>query len=89
MKRGTQIIYKPAHAKDLNDPACEKGFVTSGPTNEGAYFCRFWLQNSDGTLLIPCELRTKANSESCSKRHLVEKDTVLQALVEEMLERYC
>lgn len=40
----------------------QPGFVTSGPNNEGDYFCRFWKFDENG-LLIP-ELRTKFNSEA-------------------------
>ena len=71
LKRGTQIIYVPSHAKHVEDhPDCERGFVM---TDKGdTVFCRYFSR------LHHLELRTVANSESTSKRDLVVRDTTDQ-----------
>lgn len=84
LKPGTQIISVPTHVNNLEDPACEPGFVTSGPTRDGAYFCRYWLKK-DGKY----ELRTKANSELTPVHTLVVLETVPQMIVERAMERWC
>ena len=80
MKRGTQIAYIPPHADSVEHPDVQLGFVTS--VGNKHVFCRFW--NGDLTDIV---------DKSCSKGvphdHLVERDSVQQALVDEMLERWC
>lgn len=55
LKRGTQVLYIPEHAVDLNDPVCEQGFVTHVPAPGTHVFVRYF--HADGSL------RTWANSE--------------------------
>jgi hypothetical protein len=56
MKKGTQIIYVPAHAEgDLTHPDIEEGFVMS--VHKAGAFCRYW------NTLNRLELRTKSTSE--------------------------
>jgi hypothetical protein len=57
LQRGTQIVYRPPHAPSFDDPSIELGFVTSGPTTDGSYFCRYFSNTH------PSFLRTVANSE--------------------------
>ena len=84
LKRGTQIAYVPTHTKgDINHNDVERGFVTSGPTKDGAYFCRYWSRYHEK------ELRTKANSECTPADCLQVTDSFPQELIEEMLEKYC
>lgn len=78
MKPGTQIIYIPTHAEgDENHPDAQAGFVTS--VKIGIAFCRYWSKHSPG------ELRTKANSEGTPLTLLIEKDTVPQDVVDELV----
>lgn len=78
MKRGTQIAYIPNHAKgDINDPDVEFGFVTS--IRGDVAFCRYWHRDR------PEELRTTANSEATSMDNLVEHNSKLQGLVDQLL----
>jgi len=82
LKRGTQIIYVPMHAKgDLDHPDCEEGFVTSarqvGPF--GRAWCRFWSKHD------PSRLRTRSCSEGCNPDDLVIKDTRPQSAVDHWL----
>ena len=81
MKRGDQILYMPSHAKDENDPVCERGFVTS--VRGDIVFCRYWVQ---GSLDV---LRTKANSEGTNVRDIVLRNSVPQSEVAAMLRAYC
>ena len=84
LERGTQIIYVPMHAeKDIGHPDVEFGFVTSGPTKNGAYFCRYWLKHHFK------KLRTKLNSELTPGDCLRVVETYSDEFVEEMLEKYC
>lgn len=81
LKRGTQIIYVPAHANgDPDHPDCVAGFVTS--VQAGFVFCRYWRRD-----LV--DLRTKANSERTPVCALVVKDSVPQKRVKWMLKKYC
>ncbi|MHA1951266.1 MAG: hypothetical protein ACW987_15535 [Candidatus Thorarchaeota archaeon] len=71
LKRYDQVLYIPAHLHTLlleKKPismgypnSAQPGFVSSGPTDEGDYYVRYWQIGSDGKV-IP-DLRTKANSE--------------------------
>lgn len=82
LKRGTQIIYVPSHAKgDCEHPDAETGFVTSVRGSDA--FCRYWSKWHPG------ELRTKANSELTPTQHLIPHDSVPQEQVEAALEEYC
>ena len=79
MKPGTQIIYIPMHADgNENHPDAERGFITSV---HGTYaFCRYWSKHKSGE-----ELRTTANSERTPIAQLIEKDTVTQSMVDELV----
>lgn len=82
LKRGTQIAYIPTRANgDIAHKDVEFGFVTSGPTADGSYFCRYYYKNG--------ELRTKANSECTHFNDLRVCDSRLQSRVEEDLLKYC
>lgn len=84
LKRGTQVICVPSHARgDVNHRDCEAGFVTSGHSAGGIAFCRYWSK------LHPGELRTRANSELTKVFRLVIRDSVPQEQVEAALEEYC
>lgn len=56
LPRGTQIVYVPGHAKAIDHPACELGFVTGVIEGTNSVFCRYFLKGSD-------ELRTTFCSE--------------------------
>ena len=71
LARGTQIVYNTHGAK-------EYGFVTSGPTASGGYFCRFWHEG--GTYLS-----TIANSVLVNPDSLTVENTVPQSRVDETL----
>lgn len=78
LKRGTQIIYVPAHADgSIGHRDSERGFVTSVLIYNA--FCRYWSK------ILPGELRTKSNSELTPVERLVIKDTVPQGEVEKQL----
>lgn len=78
LKRGTQIIYVPDHAKYVEDhPDCERGFVITD--NGDTVFCRYFSRN------YRYELRTVANSESTNKRDLVVRDTIEQSHVDSFI----
>ena len=77
LKQGTQILYVPSHMEYngiegavLGPMAFQPGFVTSGPNNDGAYFCRYWAWSYKYQMFLP-ELRTKANSELTDHRNIV------------------
>jgi hypothetical protein len=76
LSRGTQIVYVPSHFpietwdQEVNPTGAQPGFVTSGPTEDGSYFCRYWRWDYDGDEYVP-ELRTKANSEMTPGDRLV------------------
>ena len=78
LKRGTQIIYVPSHAKYVEDhPDTERGFVI---TDMGeTVFCRYFSRK------YRYELRTLANSESTNKRDLVVRDTIEQSHVDNFI----
>jgi hypothetical protein len=87
LPRGTQIVYVPPHIK-LNEwsenvglRGVEYGFVTSGPTHNGDYFCRYWRYDHDAMEYVP-ELRTKANSERTPGNRLVVYDRFNQLHVD-------
>ena len=83
LKRGTQILYVPSHAQgNPEHPDVEVGFVTSGPANGDAYFCRYWRK--DGT-----DLRTKTCSELTPIWTIVVKDTYPQEKIDAALTEYC
>jgi hypothetical protein len=85
LKRGTQIAYVPLHAEgSLTHPDVQFGFVTSGPTISGAYFCRYWMSKYE-----PAELRTKANSELTARENLVEFNSRTATKIQETLDWYC
>lgn len=80
-----QIAYIPSHCKgDINHADVEHGFVTSVVKN-GSVFCRFWLKQYGHTV---CELRTKANSESCNPRDLVPYRLFADNIIEEVWNKY-
>lgn len=92
LTRGTQIAYVPYHvmpeqttdlATALRHPDTEFGFVTSGPTAEGDYFCRYWLKGRLG------DLRTKSCSELTPHDRLVVTESVLPQIVTDALALYC
>lgn len=74
LKPGTQIVYVPNYADSVDDPVCEKGFITS-VTEKGA-FCRYWSKHSSD------RLRTMVNSELTPFENLVVKNTHLQSEVD-------
>lgn len=80
--RGDQIAYDPTLKGDFDSELTEYGFVTSGPTAEGYYFCRFW-NNKTG------ELRTKSNSEPVLECFLVLANVYTEEKIEEALKEYC
>jgi hypothetical protein len=88
--RGQQIAYVPSHADfDIKHPSVEFGFVTSGPTEEDSYFCRFWSRNCLGSLL-----RTRSNSELTPGWAIVVIDPthplyIDQKVIDKALEEYC
>jgi hypothetical protein len=83
-KRGDQILYVPTHAGgNKSHMDVEHGFVTSGPAEDGSYFCRYWSK------FDPFQLRTKANSELTPGHLLVGYESHPPEDVEEMLEKYC
>jgi hypothetical protein len=66
MKKGSQIIYVPKHARyDITHPDVEEGFVMS--VNRAGAFCRYW------NTLNRLELRTKSTSELTPFAYLVEQ----------------
>ena len=77
LTKGTQIIYVPNHADDINHPDCEDGFVTS--VGRAGAFCRYWSN------INPGHLRTMANSELTPFKNLVIRDTCLQSKVDKCL----
>lgn len=87
LPRGTQII---RHTGKKGEPD-EAGFVTSGPTGNGGYFCRFWNMRGGDVLAFraPIDLRTKAVSELVLAKHIVVQDTIAQEFVTWALEKYC
>jgi len=89
LERGTQIVYRPSHySGDTFDylTGVQPGFVTSGPDNEGAYFCRYWIVKDKK---VVNELRTKAGSESTPIVNISVLETVPQEWVEQALEEWC
>jgi hypothetical protein len=69
LEKGTQIVYVPSHIPLMNYKSkfgypngSQPGFITSGPTEDGSYFCRYWLWDHEANEFVP-ELRTKDNSE--------------------------
>lgn len=84
LKRGTQIIYVPSHAKgDTNHSDCESGFVVSLFEDGEVAFCRYWSRQVAG------RLRTKLNNESTRVSNLVICNRVPQSWVENALEKWC
>ena len=81
MKRGTQIIYLPDHAKDEDHPDAEPGFIFNKTQNPEVFFCRYWNKHRQW------ELRTKANSEATNIRNIFVKDTKPQKVVDKMIEK--
>ena len=97
--RGQQIAYVPQHVfKDvgtlweLSDKEyrevmahkdIERGFVTSGPTGDGSYFCRYWRKAQLG------DLRTKSNSECTPGDRLMTDVFVTKETVEHALAEFC
>jgi hypothetical protein len=87
--RGTQIIYVPSHlfhkdgSYNKKSTLIQRGFVTSGPTFDGSYFCRFW------SFADVNDLRTKNNSELTPVACIVVEDTYPKSMVQEMLDKYC
>jgi len=90
LARGTQIAYVPTHIRDKNGYFNSKssfiqfGFVTSGPTADECYFCRYWIGGTHFN-----ELRTVSNSERTPIDCIEVVASHDQALVDEMLEKYC
>ena len=99
--RGTQIVRIPPHiakndvTKLLKDKRewgpgiCEPGFITSGPTDDGDYFCRYWSyarRDWKPTGGYVPELRTKGNSERTSADCLYILDTFDQGWITQALE---
>ena len=85
LQRGTQIVYIPNHADgDIYHPDVEHGFITSGPTLDGAYFCRYWSKGHLGE-----DIRTKSCSELTPGKNIRVMEIANQEKVQEMLERYC
>ena len=93
LKKGTQIIYVPAHIEvSLNPSDAEKlalvvgkqaepGFVsqTTATTNHHV-FCRFWSKHRGGR-----DLRTRTNSESTPMDSILLFDTAPQDVVDAWL----
>lgn len=75
MKAGTQIIYVPDHARNVNHPDCEPGFIEDGEVVMGSVCCRFWRKPALK------ELRTRANGEWVRLHNLVVTNTVPQEQV--------
>jgi hypothetical protein len=91
LTRGTQIAYVPQHVQELDNdltsrlahPDVEFGFVTSGPTYNNAYFCRYWRKGHLG------DLRTKSCSEGTPFDCIVVIDSVPQVTVDLAMVDYC
>ena len=80
MEPGTQIAYIPNHANgDIIHPAVEFGYVTS-ESGDNSHFCRYWIRGHPGML------RTVANSELTPNRNLVKHNSVLQGLVDSLMQ---
>lgn len=78
MKPGTQIAYVPTHAEgNMKHPDVQFGFVTS--ERGDSHFCRYWRNGHTG------ELRTVANSELTPNFLLVEVESVLQGVVDNLI----
>ena len=95
LDRGTQIVYVPPHmplecfASWLHrfyPNGAQPGFVTSGPTSDGSYFCRYWSYDEEAKMFRPV-LRTAANSECTPGDRLIVADTFNQYHVRAELER--
>lgn len=87
LPRGTQILINYRAGELTLDEmrtnrATKVGFITSGPTKDGAYFCRYWNES----LL---ELRTKSCSETTPMDMILVVDTVPQEQVDKALEEHC
>ena len=89
LKRGTQIVYVPSHIRrkdgsyNKKSSFLERGFVTSGPTLDGSYMCRYWSKSDVE------DLRTKANSELTPADCIVVEETYPPSMVQKMLDKYC
>jgi hypothetical protein len=81
MKAGTQIVYMPSIAKgNLKHKEVEYGFVLE-PKGEYFHWCHFWNKNSPG------KLRTRKRPDMVPNDNLVEKKSVPQKQVDEMMEK--
>ncbi len=80
LKRGTQVAAIPDHAKSVEHPDVEFGFVTSLSVSGFGVFVRYWSKNN------PKELRTKANSEMTLFRYLILYDYKPQEEIDKTLE---
>jgi len=86
MKKGTQVIYCPAHVQSIADfgypNGSQPGFVMGKSNYDGDYFVRYWRIVDDKPIN---ELRTKLNSELTSEGDLHEIATVPQSWVDQAI----
>lgn len=90
LTQGTQIVYVPKHMKFEDGVfdypfGMEAGFVSSGPTGDGSYFCRYW-RIVHGK--ITYELRTKSCSELTPRRLIRVMNTVPQEMVTKAIQEW-
>jgi hypothetical protein len=94
--RGTQILYIPEHllhellsgnGVEVSYPSgAQPGFITSGPNNTGAYFCRYWaIRDRKPTQ----KLRTIGNSESTDPYWLFLYGLWDQEFIDKTLKGFC
>jgi len=82
MKKGDQIAYIPSHAKSIDHPAVEFGFVYSiSPYDSDTIFCRYWIKGCIGVL------RTRANSEATNLKDLKRHWSIPQDAVVDVIRR--
>ena len=84
LARGTQIVRHTGQRGERD----EAGFVTSGPTISGGYFCRFWCMRN-GKVADPPTLRTLSTSELVLWKHIVVQDSIDQSYVDQALREHC
>ena len=79
-KRGDQVVFMPSHAIALDDPDCERGFVTSTSGRGGRIvFARFFYKTKLGVL------RTLSASESVDRKLLTRDRFIPQGRVDLLL----
>lgn len=67
-----QDFYKRVMNKNMwgYPSGIQPGFVTSGPTADDSYFCRYWRWDTNNNEYVT-ELRTKSNSEKTPTHSII------------------